>query len=123
MNRIINAPRDRVYAALGDPEAVARWRFPTGMTCEVHELDAREGGAINISLTFDATDRAGKTHGRTDTYHGRFVTLVPDELVVEADELESERALDARRDDDQHPARGRTGRDRARCRPRDCRQG
>ena len=64
MNRIINAPRDRVYAALDDPEAVARWRFPTGMTCEVHELDARKGGAIRISLTYDATDRAGKTHGR-----------------------------------------------------------
>jgi uncharacterized protein YndB with AHSA1/START domain len=89
MNRIINAPRDRVYAALIDPAAVARWRFPMGMTCEVHEFDAREGSAIRISLTYDAPDRAGKTHGRTDTYHGRFVTLVPRELVVEADEFES----------------------------------
>ena len=59
------------------------------MTCEVHEFDAREGGALRISLTYDAAGRAGKTAGRTDTYHGRFLKLVPNELVVEADEFET----------------------------------
>ena len=59
------------------------------MTCEVHEFDAREGGALRISLTYDAPGRSGKTRGRTDTYHGRFVRLVPDELVVEVDEFET----------------------------------
>jgi uncharacterized protein YndB with AHSA1/START domain len=90
MSRLIDAPRERVYAALLDPAAVARWKFPAGMSCEVHEFDAREGGAIRVSLTYDAPDRTGKTHGRTDTYHGRFVTLVPGELVVEADEFETD---------------------------------
>jgi uncharacterized protein YndB with AHSA1/START domain len=90
MERIIDAPRARVYDALVDPAAVARWKVPTGMRCEVHEFDAREGGAIRVSLTYDAPDRTGKTQGRTDTYHGRFVTLVPNELVVEADEFESD---------------------------------
>ena len=90
IGRTINAPPARVYEALLDPAAVARWRFPTGMSCEVHEFDAREGGAIRVSLTYDAPDRAGKTSGRTDTYHGRFVTLVPGELVVEADEFETD---------------------------------
>jgi uncharacterized protein YndB with AHSA1/START domain len=75
-----------VYAALLDP---ARWRFPAGMTCEVHELDAREGGTVRVSLTYEAPDRTGKTSGRTDTYHGRFVELVPDERVVEVDEFET----------------------------------
>lgn len=87
VQRIIRAPRASVYAALVDPAAVARWRFPSEMTCEVHELDAREGGAVRISLTYAAADRAGKTEGRTDTYRGRFVRLVPGELVVEADEF------------------------------------
>jgi uncharacterized protein YndB with AHSA1/START domain len=90
MSRLIDAPRERVYEALLDPAAVARWKFPTGMSCEVHEFDAREGGAIRVSLTYDAPDRTGKTEGRTDTYHGRFVTLVPGELVVEADEFETD---------------------------------
>jgi uncharacterized protein YndB with AHSA1/START domain len=87
---IIGAPRDRVYAALLDPVAVARWKVPAGMTSEVHEFDAREGGGIRVSLTYEAPDREGKTEGRTDTYRGRFVTLVPGELVVEADEFETD---------------------------------
>jgi uncharacterized protein YndB with AHSA1/START domain len=90
IRRLIHAPRPRVYAALIDPEAVARWRFPAGMTCEVHEFDAREGGSLRVSLTYEAPDRAGKTEGRTDTYRGRFVRLVRDELVVEADAFETE---------------------------------
>jgi uncharacterized protein YndB with AHSA1/START domain len=87
MRALIPAPRERVYAALLDP---ASWRFPSGMTCEVHELDAREGGALRVSLTYEAPDRAGKTQGRTDTYHGRFVKLVPNELVIEEDEFETD---------------------------------
>ena len=90
VRRLIKAPRDRVYAALVDPAAISRWRFPSGMTCRVHEFDAREGGTLRISLTYEAPDRAGKTEGRTDTYRGRFVALVPGELVVEADEFETD---------------------------------
>jgi len=60
------------------------------MKCQVHEVNASEGGAIRISLTYDAPDRAGKTHDRTDTYRGRFVRLVPNELIVEADEFETD---------------------------------
>jgi uncharacterized protein YndB with AHSA1/START domain len=56
----------------------------------VHEFDGREGGALRISLTYDAPDREGKSSAHTDTYHGRFVTLVPDELVVEVDEFETD---------------------------------
>lgn len=89
VRRLIKAPRARVYGALVDPAAVARWRFPAGMTCHVHEFDAREGGALRISLTYDSPERSGKTLGRTDTYHGRFVTLVPDEALVEVDEFET----------------------------------
>jgi uncharacterized protein YndB with AHSA1/START domain len=84
------APRERVYAALIDRDAVARWKVPSAMRAEVHEWDPTEGGAIRVSLTYDAPDRTGKTQGRTDTYHGRFVRLVPGELVVEADEFETD---------------------------------
>lgn len=59
------------------------------MTCVVHRFDAREGGEIRVSLTYEAPDRVGKTSGRTDTYRGRFLTLVADELLVEVDEFET----------------------------------
>ena len=89
ITRRVNAPRARVYRALIDPNAVAKWRVPISMTSQVHFFDGREGGAFRVSLTYAAPDRAGKTTAHTDTYHGRFVKLVPDELVVEAIEFET----------------------------------
>jgi uncharacterized protein YndB with AHSA1/START domain len=44
----------------------------------------------DLSLTYEAPTRTGKTTAHTDTYHGRFVKLVPNEQVVEVDEFETE---------------------------------
>ncbi|HEX6968002.1 MAG TPA: SRPBCC family protein [Micromonosporaceae bacterium] len=89
VTRRINAPRATVYQALIDPQAVAQWKVPHEMTCHVHDFEGREGGTFRISLTYNAPDRAGKTSAHTDTYRGRFVKLVPNELVVEVDEFET----------------------------------
>jgi uncharacterized protein YndB with AHSA1/START domain len=86
----INAPRAVVYRALLDPRAVAKWKVPDGMSCHVHAFDAREGGSFRISLTYEAPTGTGKTTAHTDTYHGRFVKLVPNEQVVEVDEFETD---------------------------------
>ena len=85
----MNAPRAAVYRALLDARSVATWMVPTGMTSQVHTFDAREGGSFRISLTYDAPTGTGKTTARSDTYHGRFVKLVPNEQVVEVDEFET----------------------------------
>lgn len=55
----------------------------------MHVFDAREGGAFRISLIYDDVDAQGKSSAHTDIYHGRFVTLVPDELVIETMEFET----------------------------------
>jgi uncharacterized protein YndB with AHSA1/START domain len=89
IRRRVNAPRASVYRALLDERAVAVWKVPEGMTSHVHAWDPREGGSIRISLTYDAPTGSGKTTAHTDTYHGRFVKLVPDEQVVEVDEFET----------------------------------
>jgi uncharacterized protein YndB with AHSA1/START domain len=86
----INAPRAAVYRALLDPLAIPKWKVPDGMTCRVHDFDAREGGSFRISLTYDGPSGIGKTSAHTDTYHGRFVELVPNERVVEVDEFETD---------------------------------
>ncbi|HEX5500145.1 MAG TPA: SRPBCC domain-containing protein [Thermomicrobiales bacterium] len=85
----LNAPPAAVYRALLDPAAVAAWMVPPGMTSRVHAFDAREGGAFRISLTSDAATETGKTTAHTDTRHGRFVTLAPNERVVETVEFET----------------------------------
>jgi uncharacterized protein YndB with AHSA1/START domain len=79
----VGAPRADVYRALVSAEAIARWRVPAGMSGEVHEFDAREGGRFRVSLTYEAPDATGKSAAHTDTYHGHFARLVPDERVVE----------------------------------------
>ena len=89
LRRHLRAPRARVYRALVDPHEVAIWMVPTGMRGEVHAFDARVGGAFRISLTYDEPTGTGKSTAHTDTYHGRFVELVPDERVVEVVEFET----------------------------------
>ena len=90
VTRHVNAPRAIVYRALLDADAVVRWKVPDGMTSQVHAFDGREGGAYRVSLTYDAPTQAGKTTAHTDTYHGRFVKLVPDEQVVEVMAFETD---------------------------------
>ncbi|GAA5059149.1 SRPBCC family protein [Nocardia callitridis] len=89
VDRHIRAPRATVYRLLLDPIAVAQWMVPTGMTSVVHEFEARAGGGFRISLTYDAPTEAGKTTARTDTSHGHFARLVPDQLVVQVVEFET----------------------------------
>ncbi|MBI3965864.1 MAG: SRPBCC family protein [Chloroflexi bacterium] len=89
ISRHIKAPRPTISDALLDPHLVAKWKVPDGMTCHVHEFDAREGGSFRISLTYDEPTGTGKTTPHTDTYHGRFVKLVTNEQVVEVDEFET----------------------------------
>jgi uncharacterized protein YndB with AHSA1/START domain len=89
ITRHVSAPRAAVYRALIDANAVQQWMVPDGMTSEVHSFDAREDGAFRISLTYDAPTGTGKTNSKTDTHHGRFVKLVPSELVVQTSEFET----------------------------------
>lgn len=90
LTHYINAPKSQVYRSIIDARAVAQWMVPAGMTSKVHEFDTREGGSFRISLTYDMPTETGKTSAHTDTYHGRFIKLVPDEQVVEAMEFETD---------------------------------
>jgi uncharacterized protein YndB with AHSA1/START domain len=62
------------------------------MKARVHVFDAREGGAFRMSLTYQdpAQSPGGKTSEDTDTFHGRFIELVPGEKIVEVIEFESQ---------------------------------
>ncbi|EMF57760.1 MULTISPECIES: SRPBCC family protein [Streptomyces] len=90
VSRHVNAARADVYRALVDADAIARWRVPDGMSAEVHEFDAREGGRFRVSLTYDTPAGTGKSASHTDTYHGHFARLVSDEEVVEVLRFESD---------------------------------
>ncbi|GIF02650.1 SRPBCC domain-containing protein [Actinoplanes siamensis] len=89
VSRLVRAPRPVVYRALLDAAAIAAWRVPDGMTGHVHEFHPREGGTFRVSLTYRAPENSGKSEAHTDTYHGHFRRLVPDEQVVEVIEFET----------------------------------
>jgi uncharacterized protein YndB with AHSA1/START domain len=66
---------------------------PDDMASHVHEFEAREGGTFRISLTYEKPAGTGKTTAHTDTHHGHFVRLVPDEQVLEVMEFETDDEL------------------------------
>jgi uncharacterized protein YndB with AHSA1/START domain len=92
-SRVIRAAPQSLYQALLDPVAVAAWRPPQGMKAEIYAFDAREGGRFRMALVYEAADQQpmrGKTSETADLVEGRFVTLIPDERVVEAVRFESD---------------------------------
>ncbi len=44
LSRVIDAPRELVFAAWTDADHLGRWFGPSGFTCTTHEADIREGG-------------------------------------------------------------------------------
>jgi uncharacterized protein YndB with AHSA1/START domain len=91
-SRLIKAPPSRVYAAFVDPDALAAWLPPTGMTGKVLAFDPRPGGGYRMALDYDAPDHAapGKTSEHGDVVESRFVELVPGKRIVQAVEFESD---------------------------------
>lgn len=76
---MIAASPQRIYAALVDPEALAAWLPPRGMTGRFERFDARPGGSYRLVLTYgDAQTARGKTTANSDVVEARFVDLVPD---------------------------------------------
>lgn len=94
VSRLIKAPREVVYRAFLEPDAVASWLPPDGMKGQVHVLEPRVGGKFRVSLTYLNPEESlgGKTSADTDTTQGRFVELIPKEKIVWMTEFESEQS-------------------------------
>lgn len=48
--RVIDAPRESVFDAWTDPEQLAVWFGPKGLTIETHEIDVRVGGVWRFDM-------------------------------------------------------------------------
>ncbi|MFE3174383.1 SRPBCC domain-containing protein [Amycolatopsis sp. NPDC059090] len=53
LDRVIRAPRKRVWDAWTDPASLARWWIPEPLWCRVDELDVRAGGAFVTRMSED----------------------------------------------------------------------
>lgn len=80
VSRILDAPREQVFAAWTDPRQLAEWWGPHGMTTPVCEVDLRPGGLFRTVMRApDGTEYPAK---------GVFIEIVPPERLVFSDAFE-----------------------------------
>lgn len=75
--KLLNHPRAKVFAAWTDPQALAEWFGPTGLSVVNHEADIREGGIWRF-------DMVGTFEGKEQRFPNlvRFLEIVPNERIV-----------------------------------------
>lgn len=81
LHRVLTTKPEKVYRAFLEPDALAKWLPPNGFTCTVHQLDARVGGSFRMSFR-NFTTGAGHSFG------GKYLELIPGELVRYTDRFE-----------------------------------
>ena len=92
LHRVITAPSERVYRALLDPDAMAKFLPPHGFTGRVLEMDARVGGIYRMQFT-------NFSSGQTHAFGGKYLELVPFERIVNTDVFDDPQSAGA---DDHH---------------------
>jgi len=75
--KVFDHPREQVFAAWLDPDALVRWYGPAGLSIETHEADLREGGVWRF-------DMVGLFEGRQQRFPNlmRFLEIIPNERIV-----------------------------------------
>jgi uncharacterized protein YndB with AHSA1/START domain len=80
-HRVLRAAPDKVYRAFLDPDAMAKWLPPNGFTARVHHMEAKVGGTYKMSFK-------NFTTGRSHTFGGEYVELVPHERIRYTDRFD-----------------------------------
>jgi uncharacterized protein YndB with AHSA1/START domain len=75
--KLLNHPRDKVFAAWMDPDALGEWFGPTDLMIESQEADIRVGGVWRF-------DMVGVFEGKPQRFPNlvRFLEIVPNERIV-----------------------------------------
>jgi uncharacterized protein YndB with AHSA1/START domain len=82
LDRVMHAPRARVWKAWTDADDLARWWLPAPMHCRVEHLDVVPGGAFVTSMSDDGT--TFRPH-----LDACFVVVEPGERIVFTNALDS----------------------------------
>lgn len=87
----VAATPDEVFDAFVDPDALAAWLPPSGMSGELADADLRAGGGFTMTLRYDdPPEGGGKTTADSDVTHVAVDDLVRGERVVWGVEFESD---------------------------------
>jgi uncharacterized protein YndB with AHSA1/START domain len=80
VERVFDAPRDRVFAVYTDPELIPEWWGPRGATTSVDEMDVRPGGRWRFVIR--------NSDGSETGFRGVFREVAPPERLVQTFEWE-----------------------------------
>jgi uncharacterized protein YndB with AHSA1/START domain len=80
VERVFDAPRDRVFAAFTDPELIPEWWGPRDTTTVVDQMDVRPGGSWRFVVR--------NSDGSEDGFRGTYREITPPERVVQTFEWE-----------------------------------
>jgi uncharacterized protein YndB with AHSA1/START domain len=75
VERVFDAPRDRVFAILTDPELIPEWWGPRGTTAIVEEMDPKRGGSWCFLIR--------STDGSETRFRGTYREVSPPERIVQ----------------------------------------
>lgn len=95
-SRIIAASPAALYRAHMDPQELISWLPPEGMTGRIERFEPRVDGMYRMVLTHEQSrgqpshSGQGKTTDTSDAVEGRFVELVPDRLIAQVVQFESD---------------------------------
>lgn len=81
LHRVLRATPERIYRAVLDADAMAKWLPPNGFTGRVHHLDARIGGTFRMSFTNFTTQQS-------HAFGGEYLDLVPNERLAYTDRFD-----------------------------------
>jgi uncharacterized protein YndB with AHSA1/START domain len=82
IDRVIRAPRSRVWRAWTDPSDLARWWLPAPLRCRVEQLEVVPGGGFVTSMSENGADFAPHVDAC-------FVVVEPGERIVFTNALDS----------------------------------
>jgi uncharacterized protein YndB with AHSA1/START domain len=80
IERVFDAPRDRVFAAFVDPALIPEWWGPRGRTAVVDEMDVRPGGGWRF--------RIANSDGEETAFRGTYREVTAPERIVQTFEWE-----------------------------------
>ncbi len=81
LHLVLATSPDKVYRAVLEADALAKWLPPNGFACTVHHLDAKVGGTFRMSFRNFTTNNS-------HAFGGEYVELVPGECVRYTDRFD-----------------------------------
>jgi uncharacterized protein YndB with AHSA1/START domain len=80
VERVFDAPRDRVFAVYTDPELIPEWWGPRGTTATVDQMDVTPGGSWRFVIHI--------ADGSETAFRGTYREVTPPERIVQTFEWE-----------------------------------